>query len=465
MGSCLFEKETLSFGDRLKPTFRPITTIDNTTFQIRRGERVLVCSHCLTCFKIQRKHYVATLPWTVQEKDEIERILPLKHFFASRQNNKSFGNFARHETFNDAGRLSTMTLVYHPSMRQDWTAPPGSIWSVGAVYDVDNDVLVGIFDGLFPQPDRTYLVNSLTNGAVTLAHPLSIFCAVLDAQVTFTVEEAFKVYKDLYHLELKFGLSRSESDGDPWSMKPEGFRECVAKSARLENHALYIRKQVNLLIRFKEFLLDASKRLSKAAEDRKSLPHRDVLRENGRLYCTMTANLENLGNSLYNLQEYMEFILKRTEICSSFLTTLMNYKETKDSSYNSSVGSSIALVTMTFLPATAVATFFSMGVVNANGNGTLALSPSFWVYWAVTLPLTATTILGWYAWMKLRPKFQNDVQHTSAKQVATGDPPLAFKQEKPFQAQSGRRRNALQHFADIERYVPDMPPAQQRSRS
>ena len=462
MGSCIFDKETLTFGGRLKPTFRPITTIDRTTLQTRRGERVLACSHCATCFECREAHLVDSLPWTPQELAEIQRLQPLKHFLTSRQNNKDFGNFARYETFNDAGELSTMTLVYHPSMRQDWEAPPGSIWSVGAVYDVDHDGLAGVFNGLFPKPDKTNLANSLTDGALTLAHPFSIFCAVLDVQVAFAIEEAFGIYTGINHLEQKFGLPRS--GGDPWSMNQEDFRDCVETSARLENRALYLRKQVNLFVSFKEFLLDANKRLSKVVEDKRSLPHQDVLSEHGRSYRTMTTNLDNLGNALGNLQNNMELVLKRIETCSFFLTTLMNYRETKDSSYNSSVASSIALVTMTFLPATAVATFFSMGMMNADGNGTLALSSSFWVYWAVTLPLTATTILGWYAWVKLRPKFKNGLQHTSAKAVKAPNPPLVSKHKNSSEAQTRRRRIALQYSSDIEKHVPDMPPAHKQSR-
>lgn len=54
----------------------------------------------------------------------------------------------------------------------------------------------------------------------------------------------------------------------------------------------------------------------------------------------------------------------------------------------------IAFVTMVFLPATFVATFFSMSSFGAE-QSTLVMLPGIWVYPAVTLPLTAVIAL-WY---------------------------------------------------------------------
>ncbi|MCJ1350734.1 MAG: hypothetical protein MMC33_000715 [Icmadophila ericetorum] len=336
-------------------------------------------------------------------------------------------------------------------MLQDWkTTPPTSRWSVGAVYDVDQDGLVGVFDGLLPRSDKTRLLKSLDDNALMLAHPFSIFYAILDA---FAEEGAAKIYAGLYNLELEFGLAtRGETHRnlDPWSMNQEDFRTCVGTSAKLINHTLYLRKQINLLVRFKELLLDLNKCLSQIAEGGESSRNRAVTKE-GHSYRIMTTNLNNLGNKLCTLQDYMEFLLKRIEICSFFLTTLMNYKESKDSSYNSAIASSIALTTMTFLPATAVATVFSMGVVNADGNGTLALSSSFWVYWAVTLPLTATTMLGWYAWVKIRPKLGNRRPATGSGPGDLLSTPLHNDASYPWLR---KRKKMPHHCTDDESHVP-----------
>ncbi|ETS74502.1 hypothetical protein PFICI_14368 [Pestalotiopsis fici W106-1] len=69
----------------------------------------------------------------------------------------------------------------------------------------------------------------------------------------------------------------------------------------------------------------------------------------------------------------------------------------------------IALITAAYLPATFVATLFSMGMFewrssDSDTEGAVAssssISPDFWMYWAVTIPLTVVTLLGWAAWWK-----------------------------------------------------------------
>ncbi|MCJ1317272.1 hypothetical protein MMC15_002595 [Xylographa vitiligo] len=268
------------------------------------------------------------------------------------------------------------------------------------------------------------------------------------------MKAANTIWIGLNNLELQFGLAtRCETDNnaDPWSMNQEGFRTCVGTGAKLESHTIYLRKQINLLLRFKAFLIDVNQSLSQIVEGK------SVLREYSQSYRIMTTKLINLGDILCTLQDYMEFLLKRIENCSFFLTTLMNYKETKDSCYNSSIASSIALTTMTFLPATAVAAVFSMGVMNADNNGTLALSPSFWVYWAVTLPLTATTMLGWYAWVKMRPKLQNEDNRRPATECGPGSFPSTSLYRGVPRAWL-RNRKVPRRSSDDESHVPDMPP-------
>lgn len=59
----------------------------------------------------------------------------------------------------------------------------------------------------------------------------------------------------------------------------------------------------------------------------------------------------------------------------------------------------IAIITMIFLPATAVATFFSMAMFNWNsGNGGGLASHWLWIYFVVTIPLTGLVMAAWWRW-------------------------------------------------------------------
>jgi len=82
----------------------------------------------------------------------------------------------------------------------------------------------------------------------------------------------------------------------------------------------------------------------------------------------------------------------------------------------------IAVLTLTFLPGTAVAvsnshhryesdsitdssqSFFSMTMFQWPYNGNKIASPYLWVYFAVTIPLTALVYVAWVWWFKFSQK-------------------------------------------------------------
>ncbi|KAI1870654.1 uncharacterized protein JN550_005197 [Neoarthrinium moseri] len=84
----------------------------------------------------------------------------------------------------------------------------------------------------------------------------------------------------------------------------------------------------------------------------------------------------------------------------------------------------IALITAAYLPGTFVATLFSMGMFDwqANSSGDdsqqsrhSAVSPDFWIYWAVAVPLTILTLAGWAFWWRVeKQRFIRDFQHAVA---------------------------------------------------
>jgi hypothetical protein len=59
----------------------------------------------------------------------------------------------------------------------------------------------------------------------------------------------------------------------------------------------------------------------------------------------------------------------------------------------------LAAVTVTFLPATFVSSLFAMPLFNwdAQGNSQV-IKHRFWIYWAVTAPLTIATLIIWISW-------------------------------------------------------------------
>lgn len=65
----------------------------------------------------------------------------------------------------------------------------------------------------------------------------------------------------------------------------------------------------------------------------------------------------------------------------------------------------IAILGIVFLPGTFVATLFSINMFKWGGadsgeTSSLTVSPSMWIYWAITVPLTVVTFLLWVFWFR-----------------------------------------------------------------
>lgn len=62
----------------------------------------------------------------------------------------------------------------------------------------------------------------------------------------------------------------------------------------------------------------------------------------------------------------------------------------------------LALVTAIFLPATFIATLFSMSMFDWQADSSSAiLSPEFWIFWVVSVPLTIAVLTAWWCFWDL----------------------------------------------------------------
>ena len=87
----------------------------------------------------------------------------------------------------------------------------------------------------------------------------------------------------------------------------------------------------------------------------------------------------------------------------------------------------LAAVTVIFLPGTFVAALFSMPLFQWDTQtvGSSVVSRQFWIYWAVTGPLTVVTLALWFVWMRWqtrrrRAREQEDAE--SLYSMTTEDP-------------------------------------------
>tara|TARA_R110002003_G_scaffold59_9_gene5291 strand:+ start:3889 stop:5529 length:1641 start_codon:yes stop_codon:yes gene_type:complete len=96
----------------------------------------------------------------------------------------------------------------------------------------------------------------------------------------------------------------------------------------------------------------------------------------------------------------------------------------------------IAVMSIFFLPGTFVSSFFSMDMFDWQApEGASVLSSRFWIYWAVTIPLTLTVFSIWFAWQ------QSHHKHESRRPRAN-DPPKASPAADPLEGLGAPTRRA-----------------------
>ncbi|KAK1981474.1 hypothetical protein LZ30DRAFT_782007 [Colletotrichum cereale] len=89
----------------------------------------------------------------------------------------------------------------------------------------------------------------------------------------------------------------------------------------------------------------------------------------------------------------------------------LNMRIAANAGLDSTAMKTLALVTMIFLPPTFIATLFSMSMFDWQGPSSTAggigrtVVPEFWIYWAVSVPLTLAIVVGWRVWWHFQKSF------------------------------------------------------------
>ncbi|KAL6881338.1 hypothetical protein J3F83DRAFT_50446 [Trichoderma novae-zelandiae] len=112
------------------------------------------------------------------------------------------------------------------------------------------------------------------------------------------------------------------------------------------------------------------------------------------VFLNIQRRLDALHSMLTNLRH-------RAESNSARIQTEMALTYNDAARVDSSAMRAISLVGLLFLPAAFVAAIFSTSFFNFDApTGVWRLSGQFWIYWAVSVPLTALTVVSWFwgAW-------------------------------------------------------------------
>jgi hypothetical protein len=149
------------------------------------------------------------------------------------------------------------------------------------------------------------------------------------------------------------------------------------------------------------------------------------------------------------------------------LNVLYNFIAQADNALNAQLAASagrdstsmkiLAFISALFLPGSFVAGVFSMTMFDwqYSGDGGAeagVVSNRFWIYWAIAVPLTMITLLGWGFWWRIEMKrYQTVFKHATGE---TGEK-SADKEEIDMRTQ-GRESNRLQRM-DSEDFMQEAP--------
>ncbi|KAI0436986.1 hypothetical protein F4803DRAFT_196878 [Xylaria telfairii] len=116
----------------------------------------------------------------------------------------------------------------------------------------------------------------------------------------------------------------------------------------------------------------------------------------------------------------------------------LNAKMAAAASHDSAAMKTLAFLTTLFLPGTFVATIFSTGLFNWQDEG-MVVSKLFWVYWALSIPLTIIVAVGWRLWWSVEKKrFDEDV--SAEIKAIDGNGGVASEASKEFHSGFNEQR-------------------------
>jgi len=114
----------------------------------------------------------------------------------------------------------------------------------------------------------------------------------------------------------------------------------------------------------------------------------------------ISARTAVLMKVLYNHMQQRDSEINRDLAKQSTQMAIESTAIAEATQRDSSSMKAVAVLTMVFLPSTAVSTIFSMSVFfNVASDSTIIVNSSFWLYWAITLPLTLAVLATWALWL------------------------------------------------------------------
>lgn len=293
-------------------------------------------------------------------------------------------------------------------------------------HDVNNGITTGFAKGT-PSSDIVECIKHLKECVLQVGHPMLLPIIIFSHDVSFKTDIKQRDARDwLRRLEHAVSM-RSEIEEREGYVK-EGVVDLDAVNRDLvECHSQVLWKRPKAYLEILRGIEVAMKKFYDA------LPHQRKEKSMKALQASMLARLDFYRVKLQGIDSYAHTTLQRLEIQRSAVSShirgswianlqeqLYNIIAQKESKLNfkmageqrklahsskrdSAAMKIISLLGAVFLPGAYLASVFSMTFFNFQADdGVAQVSDQFWIYWVVTLPVTAIIVGIWYVWEKKR---------------------------------------------------------------
>ncbi|KAK4232797.1 hypothetical protein C8A03DRAFT_19986 [Achaetomium macrosporum] len=276
-------------------------------------------------------------------------------------------------------------------------------------------------------------IHKLLESSVSLwRHPLVLPTLLLQEHL-FRCEEFIWRFLSprIQKIENDLGVTRSGRLVQTPLAVPEEIKELLANDER----RIQIASAVNTTLvdtitvisilkwdkRLSEFIKRADKELQKYYKDAKINTNAEM---------ELDSAVDHFSCEAISSAEYVSGMRSRLEIQLTVLYNFvaqagneLNARIAATTSLDSAAMKTLAFVTTIFLPLSFVASLFSIPVFDwqassEDGSSDHSVASSrFWIYWVVSVPLTAATLLGWRLWWK-RQKDHYAMEYPQVLRVA-----------------------------------------------
>jgi len=281
-------------------------------------------------------------------------------------------------------------------------------WELILSHDVNNGITTGFAKGT-PSSDIVECIKHLKACVLQVGHPMLLPIIIFSHDVSFKTDIKQREARDwLRRLEHAVSM-RSEIEEKEGYVK-EGVVDLDAVNRDLvECHSQVLWKRPKAYL---EILASIERSMEKFF-DRLPINRQD--KPMRKLHASMLARLDFYRVKLQGIDSYAYTTLQRLDIQRSALYNIIAQKESKlnfqmageqrklahASKRDSAAMKTISLLGAIFFPGAYLASVFSMTFFNFQNPGP-SVSSNFWIYWAVTIPITAIIVGIWYVWEKKR---------------------------------------------------------------